>query len=158
MDALDLSILRALQLDGRRTNADLAREHGVAPSTILERVRSLEQRGVITGYRALIDPTSVGFGAQALMSVTLAYDQIDAVNRFHEAVRGISEVRACHGIAGRYDYIMDVVAKDIDHLRDCLNTTITTLPVPLKTETFIVLGEVKRDAGLPLDSIEADPR
>jgi Lrp/AsnC family transcriptional regulator, leucine-responsive regulatory protein len=158
MDALDLAILRALQQDGRRANADLAREFRVASSTILERVRSLEQRGVITGYRALIDPAAVGLGAQALISVTLAYDQIDAVDLFHQSVRGIPEVRACHGIAGRYDYIMDVVAKDIDHLRDCLNTTITTIPTPLKTETFIVLGEVKKDSGVPLDSIEVDPR
>lgn len=158
MDALDLAILRALQQDGRRTNADLAREHGVAASTILERVRSLEQRGVITGYRAVIDATAVGLAAQALISVTLAHDQIDAIDRFHESVSVIPEVRACYGIAGRYDYVLDVVAKDIGRLRDCLNSTIITIPVPFKTETFIVLGEVKKDSGLPLDTIEIDPR
>jgi DNA-binding Lrp family transcriptional regulator len=158
MDALDLAILRALQQDGRRTNADLAREQGVASSTILERVRSLEQRGVITGYRAIIDPDAIGLSAQAMVTVTLAYDQLEAVDRFHAAVRTIPEVRACFGMTGRYDYLLHVVAKDITHLRDLLHTTITTIPAPIKTETFIVLGEIKEDAGLPLDSIEVNSR
>jgi Lrp/AsnC family leucine-responsive transcriptional regulator len=156
MDTLDLAILRSLQADGRRPNADLAREHGVAPSTILERVRSLEKHGVITGYRALIDADAIGLGAQALVSATLAYDQIDVVERFQEAVANMPEVRACYGISGRYDYMLHVVARDMGHLRDILHTRINTIPGPIKTETFIVLGEVKPDSGLPLDAISAD--
>ena len=154
MDDIDRAILRSLQDDGRRPNADLARELGVASSTVLERVRRLEQRGVITGYRALIDADTVGLGAQAMVTATLAYDQIDTVERFHDAIAGIPEVRACYGISGRYDYLLHVVARDLAHLRDILHTRINTIPGPIKTETFIVLGEVKPDAGLPLDSID----
>ncbi len=156
MDTIDLAILRSLQADGRRPNADLARELGVASSTVLERVRRLEQRGVITGYRALIDAEAIGFGAQALVTATLAYDQIDTVELFHESVAGIPEVRACYGISGRYDYLLHVVARDMGHLRDILHSRINTIPGHIKTETFIVLGEVKPDVGLALDSIGAD--
>src|SRR5665648_1009787 len=105
MDALDLAILGSLQEDGRRPNADIARQYGVASSTILERVRRLEQRGAIIGYRVLIDGEAIGFEAQALVTVTLASDQIDAVERFEEGVAGIPEVQACYGISGRYDYM-----------------------------------------------------
>ena len=156
MDAVDIAILRSLQTDGRRPNADLARELGVASSTVLERVRRLEQRGVITGYRALLDAETVGLGAQALVTATLAYDQIDTVEGFDAAVARIPEVRACYGISGRYDYMLHVVGRDMRHLRDILHTRINTIPGHIKTETFIVLGEIKPDAGLPLDSIDAD--
>jgi len=157
MNALDLAILRLLQQNGRRSNADLARELGVASSTVYERVRKLEQRGFISGYRALIDPESVGFGAQALVTATLAYDQIEAVQEFQDAVGRIPEVRACYGVAGRYDYILHIVARDLRHLRDVLHTRINTIPASVKTETFIILGEVKPDTGLPLDPAETPP-
>lgn len=156
MDALDLEILRSVQENGRRSNTDLARALGVVPSTILERVRRLEQRGVITGYRALLDAGALGLGTQALVTATLAYDQIGAVERFHDSIRDIPNVRACYGITGRYDYMLQVIARDMSHLRDILHTKINTIPGPVKTETFIVLGEVKADAGLPLDSISID--
>lgn len=156
MDAIDLAILRSLQGDGRRPNADLARELSVASSTVLERVRRLEQRGVITGYRALIDAETIGLDAHAIVTATLAYDQIDTVELFERAVARIPEVRACYGISGRYDYLLHVVARDMGHLRDILHARINTIPGHIKTETFIVLGEVKPDAGLPLDSIGAD--
>ena len=156
MDAIDLAILRSLQEDGRRPNADLARELGVASSTVLERVRRLGQRGVITGFRALIDAGAIGLGAQAMITTTLAYDHIDTIELFHDAIARIPEVRACYGISGRYDYLLHVVARDIGHLHDVLHTQINTIPGHIKTETFIVLSEAQPDAGLPLDSIEAD--
>lgn len=156
MDALDLEILRSLQKNARRSNTDLARALGVVPSTILERVRRLEQSGVITGYRALLNASALGLGTQALVTATLAYDQIDAVERFDNSVRDIANVRACYGLTGRYDYMLQVIAQDMSHLRDILHTKINTIPGPVKTETFIVLGEVKADAGLPLDSVSID--
>jgi Lrp/AsnC family leucine-responsive transcriptional regulator len=150
MDAIDQEILRLLQESGRRSHTDLARALGVVPSTILERVRRLEEANVITGYRALLDGNAVGLGTQALVTATLAYDQIDAVERFDNSIREIPDVRACYGVAGRYDYMLHVVARDMGHLREILHTKINTIPGPIKTETFIVLGEVKKDAGLPL--------
>jgi Lrp/AsnC family leucine-responsive transcriptional regulator len=156
MDALDLEILRSLQKNARRSNTDLARALGVVPSTILERVRRLEQGGVITGYRALLNASALGLGTQALVTATLAYDQIDAVERFDNSVRDIADVTVCCGLTGRYDYMLQVIARDMSHLRDILHTKINTIPSPVKTETFIVLGEVKADAGLPLDSVSID--
>ncbi len=158
MDDVDLAILSRLQDDARCPNTELARELGLAASTVLERIRKLEARGVIQGYRAIIAPEAVGLGTQALVTATMALDQIDAIHGFHDAVAGIPHVRSCYGITGRYDYLLHVLARDMGHLREMLHTRINPLRGLGKTETFVVMGEVKPDSGVPLEESLLDSR
>jgi Lrp/AsnC family leucine-responsive transcriptional regulator len=81
MDLLDLKILKALQASGRKKNSELARELEVAPSTMMERIRRLEESGVLQGYRASIDPQKLGLHIQAFISVTLSRHETEEVGK-----------------------------------------------------------------------------
>lgn len=151
MDSLDIHILAALQQDGRRRNADLARDLGVAPSTALERVRRLEERGYFRGFNAVLDGRRLGFNVQAMITVTLGTHTIEAIRPFEMEVRELPFVRACYHVTGRFDYLLHVVAKDLDHLGRMVKEEIGALPGVGRTETHLVFSEIKPDEGLPVE-------
>ena len=103
MDAIDRNIVKTLQRQGRITNVELARLNELAPSSMLERVRRLEERGVITGYRAALDPKKLGYQVEALVMVTLDRHQAGAIDRFESGIQGVPEVRTCYHLTGRYE-------------------------------------------------------
>lgn len=154
MDQLDLKILSALQVGGRRRNADLAREFGVAPSTMLERIRRLEEKGHLKGYRALVDPKSLGLNVQALISITLGQHSSETIRPFEEGIRNIPNVRVCYHLSGRFDYLILVAVEDLDHLGRLVKEKIAALPGVGKSETFLVFSEIKEDQGWP---VQIDP-
>ncbi len=151
MDDIDRSILVAFQANARRRNADLARDLSVAPSTMLERVRRLEERGYFKGFRATLDPEKLGYGVQALVSVSLAEHRTKTIRPFEEEVHEIPYVRVCYHVSGRFDYILLVVAKNLDHLGSLVKQQIAALPGVGRTETFIVFSEIKSDEGYPIE-------
>jgi len=151
MDQLDLRILKALQEDGRRPNADLAREFGVAPSTTLERIRRLEEQGVLLGYRARIDRNKLGLTVQAMISITLGQTNAEAIRPFEEGIRSIPFIRACYHISGRFDYLVHLAARDLDHLGHLVKEGIAAIPGVARTETFLVFSEIKSDLGWPVE-------
>ena len=153
MDTLDRKILRALQKDARVKNADLARELGVAPSTMLERVRRLEERGYFSGFKAIINPEKLGFGVQALISVSLGQHSTQTIRPFEQAVQSIPNIMTCYHVTGRFDYMLLVVAKNLKELGVLVKEQIASLPGVGKTETFLVFSEIKNDNGYPLDEI-----
>jgi Lrp/AsnC family leucine-responsive transcriptional regulator len=108
MDLLDSKILKALQASGRKKNAELARELGVAPSTMMERIRRLEESGVLQGYRASIDPQKLGVNIQAFISVTLSRHETEVIRQFEESIRKMPHIRACYHLTGRFDYLLHV--------------------------------------------------
>ena len=154
MDHIDRRILESFQADARCRNADLARELGVAPSSMLERVRRLEERGYFKGFRALLNPKKLGYGVQALVSVSLAAYRTKTIHPFEEGVRRIPYVRVCYHVSGRFDYILLVVARDVDHLGALVKQQIASLPGVDRTETFIVFSEIKSDEGYPIPEEE----
>ncbi len=101
MDKLDRKILKALQLDARVKNADLARDLGVAPSTMLERVRRLEERGYFSGFKAVINPEKLGLTVQAMISVSLGQHSTQTIRPFEEAVKTIPNILVCYHVTGR---------------------------------------------------------
>jgi len=151
MDRLDRKILASLQADARRRNADLARHLGVAPSSMLQRVRRLEERGYFQGFRAILNPEKLGYGVQALVSVSLAAHRTKTIRPFEEGVNRIPYVRVCYHVSGRFDYILLVVARDVEHLGNLVKEEIASLPGVSRTETFVVFSEIKRDSGYPLE-------
>jgi Lrp/AsnC family leucine-responsive transcriptional regulator len=151
MDTLDRKILRALQKDARVKNADLARDLEVAPSTMLERVRRLEERGYFSGFKAIINPEKLGFGVQALISVSLGQHSTETIRPFEQAVKSIPNIMTCYHVTGRFDYILHIVAKNLKELGLLVKEQIASLPGVGKTETFLVFSEIKNDTGYPLD-------
>jgi len=153
MDDLDLTILSVLQANGRITNAELARQVDLAPSSTLERVRRLEEHGLIQGYRALLDPHKLGFQVQAVVLVNLAGHQADPIDAFEEQVRSVPEVKLCLHVTGRYDYLLHVVVRDIDHLRRLVTRNLAAISGVQKQETFLVLSTAKQDQGYALNCL-----
>ena len=154
MDDINRKILALLQADARRRNVDLARELGVAPSSMLERIRRLEGRGYFKGFRAILDPGKLGYGVQALVSVSLVAHRTKTIRSFEEGVHRIPHVRVCYHVSGRFDYILLVVAKDVNDLGNLVKEQIASLPGVSQTETFIVFSEIKSDNGYPIEEKE----
>jgi Lrp/AsnC family leucine-responsive transcriptional regulator len=150
MDLLDFKILKALQTSGRKKNAELARELGVAPSTMMERIRRLEESGVLQGYRASIDPKKLGLDIQAFISVTLSRHETEVIRKFEESIRKTPHIRTCYHLTGRFDYLLHVFVGDLDQLGKLVKNRITALPGFGKSETFLVFSEIKSDNGLPV--------
>ena len=150
MDLLDLKILKALQTRGRMKNAELARELRVAPSTMMERIRRLEESGVLQGYRASIDPKKMGLNVQAFISVTLSRHETEVIRQFEDSIRKTPHIRACYHLSGRFDYLLHVFVADLDQLGKLVKERIAALPGFGKSETFLVFSEIKSDNGLPV--------
>ncbi|MGD2186656.1 MAG: Lrp/AsnC family transcriptional regulator [Desulfobacterales bacterium] len=150
MDLLDLKILKALQTSGRKKNAELARELRVAPSTMMERIRRLEESGVLQGYRASIDPKKMGLNVQAFISVTLSRHEKEVIRQFEDSIRKTPHIRACYHLTGRFDYLLHVFIANLDQLGKLVKENIAALPGFGKSETFLVFSEIKSDNGLPV--------
>lgn len=150
MDDLDKKILIALQTNARKKNSELARDFGVAPSTVLERIRRLEEHGLIQSYRAVINPARLGLTIQAFAAISLDRHEVDAIRKFEEGIQQISHVRACYHMAGRFDYLLHVAAQDLEHLGELVKNWIASIPGIGRVETFPVYSEVKPDKGWPI--------
>jgi Lrp/AsnC family leucine-responsive transcriptional regulator len=150
VDDLDRSILIRLQQDGNLTNAKLAQELGLSQSAMSERVRRLEQEGHIAGYRALINPASLGLGLQAFVATELIGHQTEWIESFERGVVMLNDVRACYHVTGRFDYLLHVAVKDLEHLGRLVKHDIAAIPGVDKVETMLVFSEVKRDTGWPV--------
>ena len=156
MDTLDLRIVAALQENGRISNADLARLVDLAPSTTLERVRRLEERGIIKGYQARLDPQAIGLPVQAFVLINLRRHQALSIDDFEDHIRAVPEVLACHHLTGRYDYMLHVAVRDIEHLRQLVARSIAAIDGVEKQETFLVLSTVKEDSGFPTTPLQGN--
>ncbi len=150
MDDIDLKLLAALQANARSTNAELARLVALAPSTTLERVRRLEERGLVRGYRAVLDPQGLGYHAQAVVMINLTGHQARSIDAFEARVRALPEVKLCLNVTGRYDYLLHLVVRDIEHLRRLVSHELAAIPGVQKQETFLVLATAKEDQGFAL--------
>ena len=136
IDERDRRILRALQLDARATFADIGEEVGLAPSSVHDRVRKLEQAGVIRGYRAEIVPEAIGLFVTALVSVTpVSASQPDDLP---ERVQELPEVEDCHSVAGDENYILKVRTRTTTDLEDLIRRIREKAGV--QTRTTVVLS------------------
>lgn len=116
MDELDSAIVEHLQRDARQTNRELARTLGIAPSTCLERVRALRNRGVITGYHATVELRALNRPVQALVSVQVRPSSREVIEGFRTYAAGLPEVLSVFVVAGGEDFLVHVAVPDVDHL------------------------------------------
>ena len=138
MDEIDLRLLGILSQHGRATFAELAEQVGLSGPSTADRVRRLEERGVIRGYAALLDPPTLGLGMTAFVSVTLA--NTDARPGFLDAVATWAEVVECHHVAGDDDYLLKVFVDGTHGLEAFVTDQLKALPGIARTRTTVVLS------------------
>jgi Lrp/AsnC family transcriptional regulator, leucine-responsive regulatory protein len=155
IDATDARILELLQVDGRRTYADIGADIGISGPSVHERVKKLKARGVIRGYQAIVDPASIGLGILAYTSVTQAPGTIgtDLTGDF----AAIPEVEACHHVAGAADYLLKLRARDTPDLERVLHRVQSTQHV-FTTETEVVFSTAFERRPLRVPGWEAPER
>lgn len=147
IDPMDMKILRELSVNGRISVTDLAARVGLSKTPCLARMRRLEARSYILGYRAVIDPAKVGLGHIAFVEVKLSDTTDKALNAFNAAVRKLAEVEQCHMIAGGFDYLLKVRTHDITAYRRVLGEKISSLPHVAQSSTYVAMEAVKDEAG-----------
>ena len=153
LDGFDQAILRVLAGDGRISIADLARQIGLSKSPTQARLRRLEADGVITGYRALVDPIRLGLDHVAFVEVRLTDTREAALAAFNAAVAKIGEIEQAHLIAGNFDYLMKIRTRSMSEYRTVLAEKISTLPHVAGTSTYVAMQAVKEDGPLgPLEN------
>lgn len=150
LEPVDLRILAALQQDGRLTNQALSAEIGLSTSPCWRRVRQLEEDGVIQGYRAALDRRRIGLGVLAFIRVKIDSHSAAEAEEFAASVRQLQEVVACYSIAGDSDFLLQVVAPDLDSYADFAMAVIRRLPGIKEMQTTFVLKEIKPFEGFPL--------
>jgi len=152
IDRYDHQILRQLQADGRLSNQELADRIGLSPSPCLRRVRALEDAGIITGYRALVDAKALGLSLMALIHISMDRHTPERFESLEAAVKDIPEVMECLLITGQAaDYQLKVVVRDMDAYQDLLLNRITRIPGVTGVHSSFVLRRVVDKTALPIE-------
>lgn len=141
LTSLDQKAVELLAEQGRATWADLADHLGVSPPAAADRVRKLEERGVIRGYAALVDAEQVGYGLTAFVAVTLEKPKYR--DTFIAKVHETAEILECHHVAGDDDFLLKVKCRGTKHLDDLLTYVLKSIPGVARTRTTIVLSTAK---------------
>lgn len=147
LDRYDHAILRILSVDGRISATELARRIGLSKSPVQARLKRLEETGVITGYRAQLDPIRMGLAHVAFVEVRLSDTREAALQAFNRAVLAVPEIEECHMIASRFDYLLKVRTADIQDYRRVLAERISALPHVAQTSTYVAMESVREGGG-----------
>ena len=150
LDDTDRRLLRALQADGRISNADLAQKCNLSASACSDRVRRLREEGYITGFSAILDPTKVGRDVLIFVEVVLDRTTPDVSESFAAAARKAPDVLECHMVAGGFDYLIKARVADLVEYRKFLEEVLVRIPGVRETRTYAVLEEVKSSTSLPI--------
>jgi DNA-binding Lrp family transcriptional regulator len=150
MDAIDTQILGALQEDGRMTNVDLARQVGLTAPPCLRRVKALEDRGIIRAYHAELDPAALGYTITVFAMVSLRSQAEADLRAFEEHVATLPEVRECHMLNGEIDFILKVVARDLQSFQQFLTSQLTPAPNVASVKTSLTIRASKTLVGVPV--------
>ncbi len=153
LDKIDLRILAALQQNGRLSNVDLASQVGLSASACLRRVQSLEHSGYITGYSTHLDEKRLGLGITAFVQVQVAQGDEQAVDTFRTRVRTMPEVVECYAVTGSFDYLLKVVAPDMESFEQFAMKQLLKTPSVRDVRTCFVLEAMKDRSVLPLTAV-----
>lgn len=149
MDDIDRKILAELQEDGRLTVTELADRVRLTPAPCHRRLRELERNGVITGYRAVLDPAAVGLGFEALVSVTMDREDADTIAAFEAALVAVPEIRHAERLFGDPDYLLRVVTTDLAAYQRLQDDRLTALPGVQRMTSTLVMKRIVHERPLP---------
>ena len=150
LSRIDRNILRELQRDGRITYAELARRVGLTTTPCIERVKKLENSGVIHGYQAILDPEQLGAGLVVFVQVRLSRTSQANFEDFRKAVVKLKEVQECYLVSGNFDYLIKARVADMHAYRELLGETLLTLPSVNESTSYVVMEELKETLTLNL--------
>lgn len=153
LDPHDHAILRALQVEGRISNVELAERINLSASATLRRVRALEKAGLIEGYSARIDQALAGLPGNVFINITLQRQDQQDLEAFEEAVQQVPEVMDCYLMTGNFDYLLRVVVADTADFERIHSQKLTRLPGVSRVQSSFTLRTVRKSSVLPV----ADP-
>jgi Lrp/AsnC family transcriptional regulator, leucine-responsive regulatory protein len=150
LDPTDRRILEILQANSNITNAQLAQEIGLSPAPTLERVKKLENAGIIKSYHAVIDLASVGLGVSTFVMASLKGHNKENIAKFMSAIQEIDEVVECHHVTGQADFILKIVAPDIPAYQNLMLEKVTNIEVVDNLQTTVILSTFKDSKVVPI--------
>ena len=150
-DQIDQRILAELQKDGRITNVELASRVGLTAPPCLRRVRTLEEDGVIEGYHAQLNPARMGYTITVFAMVSLRSQAESDLRQFEEHIAKLAPVRECHMLNGEIDFILKIVARDLQEFQSFLTSSLTTAPNVASVKTSLTIRTAKQMPGVPLE-------
>lgn len=145
LDSIDHKILNIVQKNAKITNLDLAARINLSPTACLGRVKKLENSGVISGYKAEIDPSKAGYSISGLVLMRINNNTKKAATDFSEAVNNSPSIIECHMTAGKIDYIAKVYAKDFQHYEVIVKDELAALPHIASMETLFLFSNLVPD-------------
>lgn len=148
LDRTDRDLIALLTENARRSNKELAARAGIAPSTCSERLRRLEEMGVFRGFHADVVPSAVGVGLQAMLAIRLRRHGAEEVDVFRSRALALPEVIGVSHVTGANDFLVHVVVRSADHLRDLAVSSFTAWPEVAHIETSLIFEHVAKP-GLP---------
>lgn len=150
LNLTDIKILAALQQDGRITNQALAEHIGISSSPCWRRVRQLEEHAYIQGYRAVLDRRKIGLGVMVFIRVSIDRHSESEARKFEQEVMQLEDVVACYSIGGDADFLLQVVARDLDAFADFAMAVVRRLPGIKEMQSMFVLKEIKPFVSFPV--------
>jgi Lrp/AsnC family leucine-responsive transcriptional regulator len=148
LDRIDRHILKLLQANARTTQTAIAEAVGLSHTPCVERIRQLEQNGIIQGYHARLNPNYLDLGLLVFVEITLTRTSSDGFEAFSQAVTDLPQVLECHLVSGNFDYLIKARVADMTAYRKLLGETLLTLPGVSDSRTYVVMEEVKEHAHL----------
>ena len=150
LDTVDLQLLKLLQEDGRITNADLARRVKLSPPSVLQRVRKLEESGLVSRYTAILDADKLGYRLCVMAMVSLALHQEKPIEGFRKAVVEIPEVVEVMHVSGDFDYLLKIIIRDMADYERLVREKISAIPGVGRIQSSFVLAVNKNSTALPI--------
>lgn len=151
LDRYDRHILAALQDDGRISNQQLADKVGLSSAACWRRVKTLDEKGILKKYTALVNPEAMGYDLCVLIMVTLIRHRQDHATEFQQAVQGYPEVLQCFAVTGDADYVLRVIIQSMAAYDRFLNDKIFSLPGVSQVKSNFALREIKNETAIPID-------
>lgn len=152
MDAIDRRLVHLLQRNGRATQMELAKAVGLSQPAVADRIRKLEERGVITGYAARVDAVLLGRDVTAFIGVGIEHPRF--FQGFARKVKALPEVLECHRVAGEDSYVLKVKTRNTHTLDTLLVRVLRTIPGVTRTQTTIVLASIKEGTYVDVDAAD----
>ena len=153
LDKIDFKILNELQMNGDITNVKLANKLKISPPSCLRRVKSLEQKNLILGYNAIINPELLGYKVTVFDYVGLESQAENDLKTFENYISNFPEVRECHMLVGEVDFLLKIVAKDWDDFQSFLTKNLTQAPKVSNVKTSLNIRSVKKLQGIPFETM-----
>ena len=150
LDRTDKALLSALQGNARLTIAELAEKVSLTTSPCWRRVKALEESGLICGYQAILSPRELGYGVTAFVSLMMASHSRETARDFEQRLLEIPEIIACHNVSGRYDFLLEVVAKDLESFGEFAREVLQTLPAVKEIYSSFSFKAVKPNRVIPM--------